>query len=85
MQTYIINAVLGAVIGYVGNYLPMVKNHQSSITNAVLGLVGGVGAGAGATAAGFTSPDNMLGSIGTGAVGSVVGLLAGKLFGNKTA
>jgi uncharacterized membrane protein YeaQ/YmgE (transglycosylase-associated protein family) len=85
MTSYIIQAVLGAVIGYVGNYIPFIKNNQSSITNAVLGLVGSVGGNAAAGAAGLTDPTNMVSTVGTGVVGSIVGLLAGKLFGQKAA
>jgi uncharacterized membrane protein YeaQ/YmgE (transglycosylase-associated protein family) len=83
MQAYIIQAVIGAVVGFLGNNIPMVKNNQTSITNAILGLVGSVGANAAATAGGLVDPTNMVASAGTGVVGSVVGLLAGKLFGNK--
>jgi uncharacterized membrane protein YeaQ/YmgE (transglycosylase-associated protein family) len=84
MQSYIIQSVLGAAIGFVGNYLPIVKNNQSTITNVVLGLVGSVGGNFAATQSGLLGADAGLGSsIGTGVVGSVVGLLAGKLFGKK--
>jgi uncharacterized membrane protein YeaQ/YmgE (transglycosylase-associated protein family) len=83
MQTYIIQAVLGAVIGYVGNYLPIVKNHQTAITNAILGVVGSVGGSAAVTAAGLLPDAGMAGTVGTSVVGSLVGLVAGKFFGQK--
>ena len=82
-MSYVIQAVLGAVIGYVGNMIPFVKNNQSSITNAVLGLVGSVGGNFAAQAGGLTDPANTVSTVGTGIVGSIVGLLAGKLFGQK--
>lgn len=88
MTSYIIQAVLGAVVGYVGNYIPMVKNNQSTITNCILGVVGSVGGNAAAGAMGVTGlgdGSNLLGTLGSGAVGSVVALLAGKLLGNKQA
>jgi uncharacterized membrane protein YeaQ/YmgE (transglycosylase-associated protein family) len=84
ITSYVVQAVLGAVIGYLGNYIPFIKNNQSSITNAVLGLVGSVGGNFAANAAGLTDPTNAVSTLGTGVVGSLVGLLAGKLF-NKTA
>ena len=81
---YITQAVIGAVVGFVGNYIPLVKNNQSTITNVALGLVGSLGGNAAAGAAGLTNPDSgLLGTILSGAGGSVVALLAGKLFGNK--
>ncbi len=85
MTNLVIQAVLGAVIGYVGNYLPIVKNNQTSITNAILGVVGSVGGSAAVNASGLLgdAASGMGGTIGTSVVGSVVGLLAGKLFGNK--
>jgi uncharacterized membrane protein YeaQ/YmgE (transglycosylase-associated protein family) len=85
MRAYIIQAVVGAVVGFLGNHIPLIKNNQSTVTNVVLGLVGSVGGNAAASAAGIGDPASMVSNIGTGAVGSIVGLLAGKLFGNKAA
>jgi uncharacterized membrane protein YeaQ/YmgE (transglycosylase-associated protein family) len=86
MTTYIVQAVLGAVIGFLGNNIPFIKNNQSSITNAILGVVGSVGGSAAIGATGML-PDTagMAGTVGTGVVGSIVGLLAGKLFKSPTA
>jgi uncharacterized membrane protein YeaQ/YmgE (transglycosylase-associated protein family) len=85
MTSYIVQAVLGAVVGYVGNYIPFVKNNQSTVVNAVLGIVGGLGGNAIGAATGLI-PALMegqmasAGSVGSGVVGSIVALLAGKLF-----
>ncbi len=91
MTSYIIQAVVGAVMGFVGNYIPFIKNNQSTIMNVVLGLVGSVGGNALAGVAGLTSATGLLGgmdpnvsSIGTGVVGSLVTLVAGKFFGKKS-
>ncbi len=80
IASYAVQAVLGAVIGYLGNNIPFIKNNQTAITNALLGVVGSVGGNFAANAAGLTDPANTVSTIGTGVVGSVVGLLAGKLF-----
>jgi uncharacterized membrane protein YeaQ/YmgE (transglycosylase-associated protein family) len=81
MSSYIIQAVIGAVMGFVGNYIPFVKNNQATITNVVLGLVGSLGGNAAASATGLLGDSAGIGgTIGTGIVGSVVALLAGKLF-----
>ena len=88
MMTYVIQAVLGAAVGFVGNYIPMVKNNQSTITNCILGVVGSVGGNAAAGAAGVAGigdGSNLLGTLGSGAVGSIVALVAGKFLGNKQA
>ncbi len=86
MQAYIIQAVVGAVMGFLGNHIPVIKNNQSTITNVILGLVGSVGANAAVGASGLLAGAGTAGEVGTGIVGSVVGLLAGKLFGaGKTA
>ena len=83
-MTYVTQAVVGAVVGFVGNYIPMVKNNQSTITNVALGLVGSLGGNAVAGAAGADST-NIVTTLLSGAGGSVLALLAGKLFGQKTA
>ncbi|MCU0341700.1 MAG: hypothetical protein MUE30_17625 [Spirosomaceae bacterium] len=84
MNTYIIQAVVGAIVGFAGNYIPFIKNNQSTVTNVVLGLVGSFGGNYAANASGMMGADaGMLGTIGSGAVGSIVALLAGKLFGQK--
>ncbi len=84
MTAYITQAVVGAVIGFVGNYIPLVKNNQSTITNVALGLVGSIGGNAAAGAAGADS-GNIVTTLLSGAGGSIVALLAGKLFGQKAA
>lgn len=85
-MTYIIQAVVGALVGFVGNYIPLVKNNQSTITNVALGLVGSFGGNAAAGAAGMVNADSgILGTLLSGAGGSIVALLAGKLFGQKAA
>jgi uncharacterized membrane protein YeaQ/YmgE (transglycosylase-associated protein family) len=85
-MTYIIQAVVGAVVGFLGNYIPLVKNNQSTVTNVVLGLVGSFGGNAAAGAAGMINESNgILGTLLSGAGGSIVALLAGKFFGQKTA
>jgi uncharacterized membrane protein YeaQ/YmgE (transglycosylase-associated protein family) len=85
MTQYLIQAAIGAVVGYVGNYLPFVKNNQSTITNVALGLVGSVGGNAVSGAAGLNPDGGILGTLLSGGVGSIAALLAGKLFGNKAA
>jgi uncharacterized membrane protein YeaQ/YmgE (transglycosylase-associated protein family) len=85
MQAYIIQAVIGAVMGFVGNNIPFIKNNQSTITNVVLGLVGSVGGNAAAAATGILGNSGTVGEVGTGVVGSVVALLAGKLLGGNKA
>ena len=84
MQSYIIQAVVGAAIGFIGNYIPLVKNNQTTITNVALGLVGSLGGNALAGAAGADS-GNIVTTLLSGAGGSIVALLAGKLFGQKAA
>ena len=81
-MTYVTQAVVGAVVGFVGNYIPLVKNNQSTITNVALGIVGSVGGNAAAGAAGADS-SNIVTTLLSGAGGSIVALLAGKLFGQK--
>lgn len=83
-MTYVTQAVIGAVVGFIGNYIPLVKNNQSTITNVALGIVGSVGGNAVAGAAGADS-SNIVTTLLGGAGGSIVALLAGKLFGQKTA
>ena len=81
MTGYIVQAVVGAVIGFIGNKIPFVQNNQSTITNAILGIVGSVGGTAAAGAAGIianTGDAITPASVGTSVVGSLVGLLAGK-------
>ncbi len=85
MTQYLIQAAIGAVVGFVGNYIPFVKNNQSTITNVALGLVGSVGGNAVTNAAGMNPDGGILGTLLSGAGGSIVALLAGKLFGNKGA
>jgi uncharacterized membrane protein YeaQ/YmgE (transglycosylase-associated protein family) len=83
LSSYLLQGAVGAVIGFVGNYIPLVKNNQSTITNVVLGLVGSVGGSAAAGAAGIDLGGGTMGQFGTSLVGSVVGLLAGKLMPKK--
>lgn len=83
-MAYVTQAVIGAVVGFLGNYIPFVKNNQSTVTNIALGLVGSLGGNAVAGAAGADS-GNILTTLLSGAGGSVVALLAGKLFGQKAA
>lgn len=85
MMTYVTQAVIGAVVGFVGNHIPFVKNNQSTITNVALGLVGSLGGNAAAGAAGLNADGGILGTLLSGAGGSIVALLAGKLFGQKSA
>ena len=88
MTGYIIQAVVGAVIGFIGNKIPFVQNNQSTITNAILGIVGSIGGTAAAGATGIIATGDGITptSVGTSVVGSLVGLLAGKLIpANKTA
>jgi uncharacterized membrane protein YeaQ/YmgE (transglycosylase-associated protein family) len=84
MMSYITQAVIGAVVGFAGNYIPMIKNNQTTITNVALGLVGSLGGNAVAGAAGADG-SNILTTLVSGAGGSVLALLAGKLFGQKAA
>jgi uncharacterized membrane protein YeaQ/YmgE (transglycosylase-associated protein family) len=78
MMPYLVQTVVGAVIGYVGKYIPFLQNNQTMITNLVLGAVGSVGGNAAAGAA-HVGDGSMLSTIGSGAVGSIAALLLGKL------
>ena len=82
---YVTQAVIGALVGFAGNYIPMVKNNQTTITNVILGLVGSLGGNAASTAAGLNPDGGILGTLLSSAGGSIVALLAGKLFGQKAA
>lgn len=75
---YLVQTVVGAVIGYAGKYVPFLQNHQTMITNLALGAVGSLGGNAAAGAAGV-GDGSMLSTIGSGAVGSIAALLLGKL------
>ena len=87
MTPMIINAVLGAVLGFLGTKIPMIANHQSAITNALMGLVGGVGGGfAGNAVLNAGAPAELnAASIGAGVVGSLVAILAAKFLPAKSA
>jgi uncharacterized membrane protein YeaQ/YmgE (transglycosylase-associated protein family) len=81
---FLYQGIIGAVVGFIGNYIPMVKNNQSTITNVALGLVGSLGGNAATSAAGV-GDGGILSTVLSGAGGSIVALLAGKLFGQKAA
>lgn len=78
----ILTSIIGAVVGFIANKIPFLANHQSTMTNTLLGLVGGAGGGAAAT-----SGMHMEGAsaIGTGIVGSLLTTFGGKFLGGNKA
>ena len=83
----IVNALVGAVLGFLGNKIPFVANNQTAITNAIAGFVGGVGGGIAGNAAmgGTGNPAIDATSIGSGAIGSLVAMFGTKFLPNKGA